>query len=189
VRKALFVLEWRRAIDLVTHTYYHGYLLNHAFKQGWCTPGNPERAVQLRDAIEQARKGANTTLLKRIVQSAFSQSKQLIISAVQQISDSIKYIAVRRSRIWLRRAWAVRLRQRAPRLARWLYRFLRPTEVEKEQLHRAENEVDERLSRESPRVQDALSSVITQLQAGITGLPEDHFDPLQNALAQSIKAA
>jgi len=56
-------------------------------------------------------------------------------------------------------------------------------------LHRAENEVDERLSRESPRVQDALSSVITQLQAGITGLPEDHFDPLQNALAQSIKAA
>ena len=56
-------------------------------------------------------------------------------------------------------------------------------------MHRVESEVDERLSRESPRVQDALSSVITQLQAGITGLPEGHFDEMQNALAQSLRAA
>ncbi len=189
VRKVLFILEWRRAIDLVTHTYYYGHLLNHALKQGWYTPANPERAVQLRDAIEQARKGANTNLLKRIVLSAFNQSRQLIISAVQQISDSIKDIAFRRSRTWLRRTLAVRLRQRAPRPARWLYRFLRPTEEEKEQLYRVESEVDERLSRESLRLQDALSSVIMQLQAGITGLPEGHFDEMQNALAQSLRAA
>lgn len=189
VRKVFFVLEWRRSIDLATHTYYYGYLLNHAFRQSWYVPGDPDRAAGLRDAIEQARRGANTHLLRRIITTSFNESRQLVSGVVQQISDSLKDIAFRRSRIWLRRALAVRLRQRAPRLARRLYRLFRPTEQERELLQRTESEVDERLSRESPRLQDALGSLVARLQAGIAGLPEDHFDGMLNALARSLKAA
>lgn len=46
-RKVIFVLEWRRAIDLVTHAYYVRHLTDYAFQQGWYIPGDPNQALQL----------------------------------------------------------------------------------------------------------------------------------------------
>jgi hypothetical protein len=185
----LFVLEWRRAIDLVTHTFYYGYLLNYAFEQGWYVAGDPNNAAKLRTAVEQARAGANTNLVKRLVQSTFNQSRQLVLGTVQQISDSIRDIAFRRSRMWARRTLAARLRQRVPWLGRLLYRLFKPNDWELEQVRRVESEVDERLTRESPRFQAGLGGVIAQLQAGITELPSDHFEEMQTRLEKSLKTA
>jgi hypothetical protein len=189
IRKVLFVLEWRRAIDLVTHTFYYGYLLNYAFEQGWYVAGDPNNAAKLRAAVERARAGANTNLVKRVVQSTFNQSRQLVLGTVQQISDSIRDIAFRRSRVWARRTLAARLRQRIPWLGRILYRLFKPNDWELEQVRRAESEVDERLTRESPRFQAGLGGVIAQLQAGITELPSDHFEEMQTRLGQALKSA
>ncbi len=186
VRKAVIVLEWRRAIDLVTHTYYYGHLLNHALQQSWYAPGDSGRAMQLRTAIEQARAGANTNLVKRIVQSSFNQSRQLVVGMAQQVSESVQDIALRRTRDWLRRTFALRLRQRAPRLARRLYRFLRPSAREMEQAARAEAEVAQALDREAPRLNQALTGLVTQLQAGILSLPQEHFEVLEKRLAHFI---
>jgi hypothetical protein len=187
VRKVTFVLEWRRAIDLVTHTYYIGYLMDYAFQQGWYIPGNLNQATQLRAAIESARGSANTNLVKRIVQSSFNQSRRLVLNAVQELSRSLQDIAFRRSRIWLRRLLAVRLRQRAPRLARWLYKRLRPTEAESAQVAEVENAVAQKLEQESPEVSATLSSLISDLQEGLANLPKEHFDILQNRLKLSMK--
>lgn len=182
VRKIIFVLEWRRAIDLVTHTYYVGHLLDFAFEKGLYPAGNVEQATRLRAAIEQTREGANTNLVKRTVRDSFNQSKQRVLSTVQLISESLREIAFRRSRIWLRRTLAVRLRRRFPRLARWLYKRLRPSEAELERIHQTENAVAEKLEAESPLFRDSLNGLITRLQANLTQLPREHFEGLERQL-------
>lgn len=191
IRKLTIVLEWRRAIDIVTHTYYVGYLMDYAFAQGWYVPGDPQQALRLRSAIETARKNANTDLVKRIVQSSFNQSRATILGAVQQVSRSLQDIAFRRSRMWLRRQAAVRLRGRSPRLARWLYRRLRFTEAETAQVAEVENTVAEKMEQESPKVEGALYGLISRLESYIDALQkehQEHFEGLQTRLENALKA-
>ena len=190
IRKLTIVLEWRRAIDIVTHAYYVGYLMDYAFQRGWYTPGDPQRANQLRSAIETARMNANTDLVRRIVQSSFNQSRSVILRAVQQVSRSLQDIAFRRSRVWLRRQLAVRLRGRAPRLARWLYKRLHFTEAEDAQATEVENTVAEKLEQESPEVEGALQGLIARLETYLDALQKEHaehFDRLQKRLEDSLK--
>jgi hypothetical protein len=189
VRKVIFVLEWRRAVDLATHAYYVGHLLDYAFGQGWYAPGDAARAARLRAAIEQARDGANTGLVRRVVQSSFDQSRAVVLSAVRQVSESVQDIAFRRSRLWLRRSVVTRLRPRAPRLARWLYRRLRPSEADLAQAARVEQTVAQNLTRETPRLNTTLGDLVAGLQSGLTALPHEHFDLLEARLAKAWQSA
>ncbi|GAB4580678.1 MAG: hypothetical protein Fur0022_34200 [Anaerolineales bacterium] len=185
LRKIIFILEWRRAIDLVTHTYYVGHLLDHAFGQGWYTPGKVEQAARLREAIEKTRAGANTNLVKRVVQDSFNQSKQKVLLAVQQLSDVLRDITFRRSRLWLRRTFAVRLRRRFPRVARWLYQQLRPSEADLDQVKRVEEAVAEKMEAEAPHFRASLGDLIARLQTNFTQLPQEHFEGLERQFAQN----
>ena len=190
IRKLTIVLEWRRAINVVTHAYYFGYLMDYAFQQGLYMPGDPRQAVRLRSAIETARLNANTNLVKRIVQSSFNQSRAAVLRAVQQVSRSLQDIAFKRSRVWLRRQLAVRLRGRAPRLARWLYKRLHFTEAENAQAAEVENTVAEKLEQESPEVEGALQGLIARLETYLDALQKEHaehFDMLQKRLEDSLK--
>lgn len=187
VRKIIFVLEWRRTITLVTHSYYVGYLMDYAFQQGLYTPGNVSRAIELRAAIELARRSANTNLVKRIVQTSFNQSRAAVLNAVQQISYSVREIAFRRSRIWLRRLLAVRLRQRAPKLARWLYKRLRPSEAESVQVAQVESAVSQALEKEAPNLGMMLGQLIAHLQERLTEVPKGHFEALQQRLKNALQ--
>lgn len=187
IRKVLFFLEWQRAIDLVTHTYYAGYLLEYAFQEKWYTPGDVSRAAQLREAVEDSCIGANTRLVKGIVQGSFVQSRQIILAAAQQVSDSLKDIAFRRSRLWLRRTLVTRLRSRAPRLARWLQSRLRPTESESAQMAQTEKMVEQTLEGESERVGSMLGDVVSYLQEGIAAVPKEHFEVLQTRLQKLLE--
>lgn len=188
VRKVIFLLEWRRAINLVTHAYYIGYLMDHAFSQGWYVPGDVKRAIQLRTSIELARRGANTGLVQRIVQSSFNQSRMAVLGAVKQISNSFQDVALRRSRIWLRRLVAVRLRRFAPRLSRWLYRRLRPVAGASDPLVDAENMVAQTLERESPGFRAALQQLILNIQERLSEVPRGHFETLEQRLAGALKS-
>src|SRR5687767_7690519 len=40
-RKIFFFLEWKRAVDVVSHTYYQGYLLEFALGEKWIAPAGP----------------------------------------------------------------------------------------------------------------------------------------------------
>jgi hypothetical protein len=189
IRKLTIVLEWRRAIEIVTRTYYVGYLMDYAFQRGWYVPGDPQRADRLRSAIESAHRNANTDLVKRIVQAGFNESRKSIIKAVQQVSHSLQDIAFRQSRVWLRRQVVVRLRGRAPRLARWLYRRLRFSEAENAQVAEVENTIAEKLEQESPLVEGALHGLISRLQMYIDALQkenDEHFQGLQKRLEQAL---
>lgn len=185
IRKIIFILEWRRAIDLVAHTYYVGYLLDYAFAQGSYPPGDTARAGRLRTAIEQTRAGANTHLVQRVVRDSFNQSKQKVVQAVQQLTEILRDITFRRSRVWLRRAIAVRLRRRFPRVARWLYQRLRPAEADLDQVNRVEEAVAEKMEAEGPQVRASLNDLITRLQTNLAQLPKEHFEGLEKQFAQN----
>jgi hypothetical protein len=189
VRKMSVVLEWRRSIELVTRTYYFGHLLEYAFQQGWYVPGDAKQAVRLRAAIEQAYRSANTEVVRGAVQSSFDRSSKLVLSAVRQVTDSLQEITFRRSRVWLRRTVAVRLRQRVPGVARWLYRRLQPSEAERVQVTQVEAAVADRLEQDSPRVRATLNDLIAQLQSSLTSLPDGHFDLLHTRLEQALRQA
>ena len=188
VSKLTVVLEWRRAIDIVTRAYYVGYLMDYAFQQGLYTPGDLRQADRFRSAIETARANANTQLVKRIVQSSFNQSRGVILRVVQQISRSLHDIAFRRSRVWLRRLLAVRLRARAPRLARWFATRLHFTEAENAQAVEVENMVDEKLERESPEVEGALQGLISRLETYLDAFQKEHEEQFTR-LQKRLKAA
>lgn len=179
IRKLTVVLEWRRSIELVTHTYYFGHLLDYAFQQGWYVPGDAQQAARLRVAIEQAYRTANTEVVKRAVRSSFNRSSKLVLSAVRQVTDSLQDIAFRRSRLWLRR--------RVPGAARRVGRRSKPTTTEDPQMSRAEAAVADKLEQESPRVRTTLNDLITQLHGALTGLPDGHFDLLHDRLEQALR--
>ena len=167
VRKLIFVLEWRRAIDLVTRTYYVGYLLDYTFRKGWYTPGDKASAVRLQSALEQAYGGANTGLVKNIVRASFNHSRIMIFGAVRLIAASLNDIAF-------------------GRLYR-LYRRLRPRKAETAQDVRLENTVAESLERDTPQIRSALDGLIAELQNNLAVVPQEHFTGLEARLEKALK--
>lgn len=188
LKKVLFVLEWQRAIDIVTHTYYFGYLLNQVFKRGAYRPGDPAQANRLRSAIEQARRGANTGFVRRVVQANFNQSKQLIVDAVQQLATSLTGLSFRRARTWARRRLRLTLNRRGTRLAQWMSTRVRLKEKDSAQMSRTESELAQRLDKETNILSSALSGLVQQLQARLTDLPQDHFEELETRLMTALQA-
>ena len=161
IRKLTIVLEWRRAIEIVTHMYYVGYLMDYAFQQNWYVPGDPQNALRFRSAMESARMDANTNLVKRIVQSSFKRSRAMILGAVGQMSRSLQEIAFRRSRMWLRR-----------------------------QVAEVEHKVAEKMEEEAPKVEGALHGLISYLEEYLEVVQEEHrehFEGLQNLLEDALK--
>jgi hypothetical protein len=72
--KIFFWIEWRRGLNLVSVSFYSGFLLDADLMDGYSPvsePGQPpEAAAQLREAIRRARYGANA----RLIQTIFRQS-------------------------------------------------------------------------------------------------------------------
>jgi hypothetical protein len=68
--KIFFWIEWRRAFNLLSITYYTGFLLDTALLDGYPLQGPPdappEAAARLREAIRRARYGANPRLIQRV---------------------------------------------------------------------------------------------------------------------------
>jgi hypothetical protein len=64
LRKLFFFLEWKRAVDTISHTYYRGYLLDAALAEGWL---DKHGAARLRAAIDTVLAGTNTSLVSRAV--------------------------------------------------------------------------------------------------------------------------
>jgi hypothetical protein len=53
-RKVFFFLEWKRAVDLTSHSYHQGYLLDYSLREGWLgqTP-HAGSAAAVRTAIDE----------------------------------------------------------------------------------------------------------------------------------------
>ena len=91
-RKIFFFLEWKRAVDIVSHLYYHGYLLDHAFENRWIAPAGSRPALEVRNAIDAVLKQVNTSLIERAVWGTFNQSKSALKASARLLQRSLQRV-------------------------------------------------------------------------------------------------
>lgn len=89
-RKVFFFLEWKRAIDVVSHTYYQGYLIEAALAERWIAPVGMRRAEEVRQAIDQVLLQLNTSLIERAVKGIFNQSRSALKGAARLLQNSLR---------------------------------------------------------------------------------------------------
>jgi hypothetical protein len=124
VFRKVFFLEWKRAVDLTSHTYHWGYLLDYALGEGLVGPataagdggsGSPG-ADDLRRAIERACQEVPLRPLERAVGATLRQSRGVLLSAAHGIGTRLRGAPGRpRSR----RCSGSRSRGRTSRWAAW----------------------------------------------------------------------
>ena len=83
-RKIFFFLEWKRAVDTVSRTYYQGYLLDVALREGYLKAGGSE---ELRAAIDRVLLRLDTRLIERAVKSVFRNSKNILRGTVDLLAS------------------------------------------------------------------------------------------------------
>jgi hypothetical protein len=89
-RKIFFFLEWKRAVDVVSHTYYQGYLIESALGEKWLTPLGPRRAEEVRAAIDNVLLQLNTSLIERAVKGIFKQSQAAVKGAARLLQNRLR---------------------------------------------------------------------------------------------------
>jgi hypothetical protein len=84
LQEILFLLEWRRAINLAADAYYSGYLLNELFAyEGF----DAAKAGQYAVAIQKAKQGVNMKLVQVVFRTQFRLSKGVLTSVVKWLSS------------------------------------------------------------------------------------------------------
>jgi len=78
LRKLFFFLEWKRATDTISRTYYRGHLIDVVLAEGWL---DTHGAVRVHAAIATVLARTNTSPVTRAVYGAVGQSKGILKSA------------------------------------------------------------------------------------------------------------
>jgi hypothetical protein len=89
-RKIFFFLEWKRAVDIVSHTYYQGYLIEAALAENWLAPSGLRPAAEVRAAIDNVLLSLNTSLIERAVRGIFNQSKAVLKGAARLLQNRLQ---------------------------------------------------------------------------------------------------
>lgn len=157
LQEILFLLEWRKAINLAADAYYSGYLLNELFAyKGFDAAKIDQYAL----ALQKAKQGVNMKLVQGVFRSQFRSSKGVLTSVVKWLSSITVGYA--------KDSWS-----------RWKNRKNVDADSEEKmenffQMHRS-------------RFQELLKDVIASVQTGIGALPKEHFETLKNRLFEEIE--
>jgi hypothetical protein len=178
-REIFFFAEWQRSIKELSHSYYYGYLLDHAFEQGRYTPGQVEKAARLRDAINTAHAHANSRLVNNVVENVFRHSKQIIRAAVDQIYQSQRELLHRKKQQAVDLMRGTVSKRRIPWITDWLLSRI-PREY-------TEDEFNDQIRRDQLLETPEMQNLKKQIWSGIASLPESHFDDMRQRLAAEIQ--
>jgi len=157
LQEILFFLEWRRAINLATDAYYSGYLLNELFAyEGF----DPAKAGQYAVALQKAKQGINTKLVKGVFQGTFRSGKGGLASIVKWLSSiTVGYV---------KDSWTRRKNKKKVGAA-------------------SEEQMENFFEMHRSRFQTMLKELIASLQTGIGDLPQEHFDSLRERLFTEVR--
>jgi hypothetical protein len=155
-QEIVFILEWRKAINLATDAYYSGYLLNELFAY---EKFDPARAGGYAVALQKAKQGINTKLVKDVFRSTFHSGRGVLASIVKWLS-SITIGYARDS--WKRRR-------------------------KKKEDSGSEQQFENFFAMHRARFQELLKDLIDHLQAGLGSLPKEHFDHLRDRLFEEVR--
>ncbi|MCC2670248.1 MAG: hypothetical protein K0Q72_2719 [Armatimonadetes bacterium] len=95
-RKLFFFLEWKRSLDLTSHTYHYGYLVDCALREGYLGPHSPRSVAEVRAAIDDVCRTAPVKPVESAVAGAFRQSRSLLNTTVRTFTDTLRHITGRR---------------------------------------------------------------------------------------------
>jgi hypothetical protein len=190
LREVFFFLEWRRAADLVSQSYYYGYLLDYAFSQGWVHPNDPTNLVQIRTTIQKVRAKANLELVKKVVESNFEKSKNLRDQIVTQFNKNLKAVkGIRlKDQVKLVGAFFAKLVPKRWRRTPPVDPSDPSPDAEGSHLGDIEEELEEVLEEEEIESTPWFIALRDRILEGITQLPREHFEELQGRLATELRA-
>jgi hypothetical protein len=86
-RKIFFFLEWKRAADIISRTYYQGFLIDAALQTGAL---RPDTAATVHAAINRVLARTNTSLVNRTAYGVVNQSKGALKSASGFLAGYLK---------------------------------------------------------------------------------------------------
>ncbi len=157
LQEILFLLEWRKAIYLATDAYYSGFLLNELFAyEGF----DPARTGQYAVALQKAKQGINTKLVKGVFRGTFRSGKGGLASIVKWLSSiTVGYV---------KDSWTRRKNKKKPGAV-------------------SEDQMENFFEMHKSRFQTLLKELIASLQTGIGDLPQEHFDDLRERLFVELR--
>jgi hypothetical protein len=101
-RKIFFFLEWKRAVDLTSHTYHQGYLLDYALREGWlaaaatAAQANPQMSAEaIAAAIEEVCREAPIKPVETAIKAAFKQSKNMLRAGAKVLERGLRQVTGR----------------------------------------------------------------------------------------------
>lgn len=157
LQEIVFILEWRKAIQLASDAYYSGYLLNELFAyEGF----DPAWVGQYAVALQKAKQGVNMKLVQGVFRGTF-RSGRGVLAAVGKWLSSVTVGYAKES-------WARRKKKKSGDSL-------------------SEEQMENFFEMYRSRLQTLLSDLILQLQSGIGSLPKEHFDTLKNKLFDELR--
>jgi hypothetical protein len=157
LQEILFILEWRKAIQLSSDAYYSGYLLNELFAyEGF----DPAKARQYALALQKAKQGVNVKLVQGVFRGTFRSGKGVLAAVGKWLSSVTVGYA--------KESWARRKKKKSGEGA-------------------SEEQLENFFEMYRSRLQTLLSDLILQLQSGIGSLPREHFETLKNKLLDELR--
>lgn len=104
-RKIFFFLEWKRAVDLASHTYHQGYLLDYALGEGWLAAARPSvkatSVVEMRTAIDEVCRESPVKPVETAIKAAFSQSKSMLRAGAKVLEQAFRRVTGRPDEVQL----------------------------------------------------------------------------------------
>jgi hypothetical protein len=96
-RKIFFFLEWKRAVDLTSHTYHQAYLLDYALREGWLAGVSPDfrSAAEIRTAIDDVCRDAPIKPVESAIKLSFRQSKSMLLAGARVLERGLKRVTGR----------------------------------------------------------------------------------------------
>ena len=92
-RKVFFILEIKRAVDTLSHTYYHGFLIASAFEDKLSAPIGPHSPTAVRAAMDAVLSQTDTSMVNRAARGALAQSQTAIKGAVALLTNRLRNIS------------------------------------------------------------------------------------------------
>lgn len=157
LQEILFLLEWRKAINLASDAYYSGYLLNELFAyEGFDASKTPQYAV----ALQNAKQGVNMKLVQGVFRSQFRSGKGALLSVTKWLSSiTIGYAKT---------SWTRWRNRKNPDVA-------------------SEEKMENFFQMHKSRFQELLKDLMSSMQTGIGALPKEHFDTLRSKLFEELQ--
>lgn len=152
-----FLWAVREVAQRFTHSYYHGYLMDYAFSQGYgqAAQGSPDHAHLLNAAVYGAHFRANTSLFTKTIEAIFKNG--------WKVNRDIAVLIARTARKTFKQNVIGRFRFLKRRKGYEVNPETEPAMLELENL-------------------PGLKELVNTLYASITRLPEDQFDLMKARL-------